>query len=113
MSIMNNFPSSGAAVGYVIGTYTGNDATVRDGGQTIELGFRPQAVIVQRRGSPTSPERTAATLVVDNVPIYTDYSTAETDKLIEIINNGFTVYYTGSWRLVNEDNMLYMYIAFK
>lgn len=33
---------------YVIGSYTGNGVTMADGGQTIELGFRPRFLLISK-----------------------------------------------------------------
>ena len=113
MSIMNNFPANGAAGGYVIGTYTGNGMTYDQGGQQIDLGFRPQAVIISKQVNDENPERTSTTLAIDNVSVYSNNAIYIANKRLEINNNGFIVYNDSTWKLSNEADELYMYIAFK
>lgn len=114
MVIMNNFPASGAAGGgYVIGTYTGNGMTYDQGGQQIDLGFKPQAVIISKQVNEENPERPSTTLAIDNVSAYSNNTSYIPNKRLEINNNGFIVYYDSSWKLSNEADELYMYIAFK
>ena len=99
--------------GYVIGTYTGNGMTYDQGGQQIDLEFRPQAVIISKQVNEENPERPSTTLAIDNVSIYSNNANYIANKRLEINNNGFIVYNDSRWRLSNGADELYVYIAFK
>lgn len=128
MAIMNNFPSSGAAGGgYVIGTYTGNGMTYDQGGQQIDLGFRPKAVVLKTNkiGSYTDYEKYACWLIIDGTPalayskenpVYPDSSMIDDYKIAEIVDNGFLVCVANGdsdSQSTNCNQYIYMYIAFK
>ena len=87
--------------------------TYDQGGQQIDLGFKPQAVIISKQVNGVNPERPSTTLAIDNVSIYSTNANDIVNKRLEINNNGFIVYNDSRWKLSNEADELYMYIAFK
>ncbi len=94
---------------YVIGSYTGDGLELVDGGQYIELGFRPRFLIITK-GWTTYAFNAASTLVATEHPNdgLTDYYSFE--------DSGFTVGLcsTKSSALrVNELDRVYAFLAFR
>ena len=92
-----------------IGTYTGNGAA----SQTINLGFRPKAVLSVSEGCGWQDGyyRSAA-FAVSNNP-----AAGSSVKALEITDNGFIAYLntstTGQYMFLNTANQKYNYIAFR
>lgn len=90
------------------GSYTGNAAL---GGQTIELGFTPSAVIIWSSATPTSSIDRGFGIAFTTMPyVYGGLN------CIEIVEDGFTVRNASDFNQkgrFNENNITYGYIAFK
>ena len=87
---------------YVIGSYSGNGS-----GKTINLGFKPSAVLIS--GDRYTDDETEAAL---------SYSVLATDDgpglVCELTNTGFSVNRLGSYMpFLNDDGRNYRYIAFR
>lgn len=107
------------AIAPVSGTYTGNGASTR----TIDLGFYPKVVIYCDETSCFSDDvkGTRGGVLVRGTPQYcwdvgySSTSRTDSDKIAEIVSNGFKVYDNGSnghtGRQPNKSNVRYVYIA--
>lgn len=101
---------------YVIGTYTGNDATSR----TISLGFRPKAVLVMARGSAVYNYNGNVNggLVIDGSDSYNGGNNHDAVALT-IVSNGFRVYHNPSKEVYTntssylQNGGVYHYMAFR
>lgn len=100
-----------AGGGIVTGTYTGNGSTT---GQTINLGFRPKAVIWGPAsgisGMSGSSWGIEYYFVIDGITIGEPGSSYKDGA--QIVSNGFMVYGRND-ETPNNDGTKYMYIAFK
>lgn len=92
----------------VVGTYTGDDQTTR----TIDLGFRPKAVlVVDPYGAMRSSQATYGGLAMDGYPTY-----CGTTLILAVVENGFQVgrgEFTGSsyYADTNNSGKTYRYLA--
>ena len=100
-----------SAGGIVTGTYTGNGSTA---GQTINLGFKPKAVIIWatdgKSGSNGNIPFSDGGIILDTQPIQSG-----SDIHAEIVNEGFKVYTVESNNRpsYNYSKLQHTYIAFK
>ena len=88
---------------FVIGTYVGNGKTEADGGQQIELGFRPRMVI-SAQGGTNAGLAYCSGLIATTTSRFSGYLNA----------SGFVAYHTNAQQGdVNESGWTYYYIAFR
>lgn len=88
----------------VAGVYTGDGAESR----TINLGFKPKAVLVLYEGRIIWNYDVFGGLVFEGHPVKSGTYTA-----LEVASNGFIVYHNGNGCNTNDSNTEYYYIAFK
>lgn len=86
------------------GIYTGNDASSR----TINLGFKPKAVLVLYEGRVIWNYDVYGGLVFEGHPTKSGEYVA-----LEVASNGFIVHTNGNGCSTNDNNREYHYIAFK
>lgn len=97
---------------YITGVYTGNGANQ----QFINLGFTPKAIYVSKQSRRKGNDYligSDAGLAITNYP-----SRNGNNTIIEIVDNGFNVFFSYSSygyyeKDTNADGKIYMYIAFK
>ena len=115
-SLVYNGKSFDISKDYVVGTYTGNG----NASQFIDLGFTPSAVFVTDvKGATYNPGSSSYSYYFGGLAIK-DYPTiGSTTNIVEIVENGFNVYYTDSnaYRALANGSLdsynPYRYIAFK
>ena len=108
-----------AVAGIVTGKYTGNGTSSR----TIYVGFRPKAVFLCRNNGESADTipgdnvvRHCGGLCIDGTPIVT----TRADKVMEIVDSGFTIYHDGTVSVIggkdlftNQSGWTYCYVAIK
>ena len=90
------------------GTYTGNGASSR----TISLGFTPKAVLVMEVDGficlHYNGQYSSGGLATASQPVENGYGT-----IVEIVDNGFKVYYSSDHIRANQSDNAHIYLAFK
>ena len=96
--------TANSKIALVSGSYTGDGAE----SQTIYLGFRPKAVLLERQDGVRYSNTTVAGLALDGKPCYTD----STSGGITITATGFTV--SGKdMTITNKEGVVFYYLALR
>lgn len=91
----------------VIGSYVGTGTSMGDGGQVIDLGFRPRFLIISHGW--TDPNHAPPTLMIVG-----QAGAADVSGFLTLEDNGFRVgLLSTSYFKLNTANMVYDYITFK
>ena len=90
------------------GSYTGNGAASR----TISLGFTPKAVLVMEADGFTclhyNGKYSSGGLATPSQPEEKEYG-----PIVEVVDNGFKVYYSGDNIRANQSGLLHVYMALR